>query len=65
MGEPRYSWTQPCCDDCWDERNPDRPSPRRGQGTAEICCHCAGMTFSGIYVRVDPETVLRPTLTRG
>ena len=23
-----YSWTQPCCDDCRDERNPGRLSHR-------------------------------------
>lgn len=59
--EERLSWTQPCCDDCWDGANPDRLSPRRGQGDSEICCHCGLETRSGIYIRVDPSTVPHPT----
>jgi hypothetical protein len=43
------SWTQAVCDDCWDERNPDRLSPRRGSGYHETCCWCGGNTRSGIY----------------
>jgi hypothetical protein len=57
----RYSWTQPICDDCWDEDHPDKPSPRRGAGHAENCCKCEITTQSGIYIRVDPETVPHPT----
>ena len=59
----RFSWTQPCCDDCWDRDNPDRLSPRRGQGAPEICCHCGLETRSGIYIRIDPTTVAHPTRT--
>jgi hypothetical protein len=54
------SWTQAVCDDCWDERNPDRLSPRRGSGYHETCCWCGGNTRSGIYVREDPATVPFP-----
>jgi len=61
---PRYSFTQPVCDECWDLRYPDRPSPRLGQGPQERCCDCTTLTSSGIYIRVDPSTVPHPTLTK-
>lgn len=58
------SWTQPACDDCWDERNPDRPARRiiAGYRATEKCCYCGGATTSGIYVRENPDTVPHPTL---
>jgi len=62
---PRYSWTQPVCDDCWDIDHPATPSPRRGQGELEHCCKCAEPTRSGIYIRVDPASVKWPTMTKG
>lgn len=48
-------WTHPICDDCWDDENPTRPSPRRGEGDDENCCFCGLGTTSGIYVRKDPD----------
>ena len=56
-----FSWTQPTCDDCWDERHPTHPSPRRPTSMEETCCYCGELTLSGIYVRVDPRTVPHPT----
>lgn len=50
-------WTHVICDDDWDERNPDRPSPRRGAGPLEHCCYCGRHTASGIYVRDDPAAI--------
>lgn len=47
-------WTHAICDDCWDKKNPERPSPRRASGDREICCFCAMGTNSGIYIREDP-----------
>lgn len=49
-------WTQAICDDCWDNQNPERPSPRAGAGEAEQCFFCDKPTESGIYVRADPES---------
>jgi hypothetical protein len=60
----RFSWTQPICDDCWDAEHPASPSPRRGQGNPERCCKCGEPTASGIYIRVDPQTVDHPSVTR-
>lgn len=54
------SFTQPLCDDCWDEENASRPSPRMGMGETEQCCMCGEETRSGIYTRVDPKTVPYP-----
>jgi hypothetical protein len=53
-------FTQPLCDDCWDKKYPERPSPRKGQGDVEQCCMCGKMTLSGIYFRIDPKTVPYP-----
>ena len=51
-------WTQPVCEACWNERNPDRQAVRVVEtNEAEICCHCGDHTCAGIYVRVDPKTV--------
>lgn len=66
MSEPRYSWTQPICVTCWDERNPDRPAValRPGFAETETCVHCGAPHDSGIYVRVDPSTAAHPTRTK-
>lgn len=56
----RLSWTQPVCNDCWDEDHPDRPSPGLEAGDAESCCKCDYLTRSGIYVRIDPTSVPYP-----
>ena len=56
----RYSWTQPCCNACWDAAHPDRRPTRVLETEDEICCFCEIATRSGIYVRVDPETCRRP-----
>lgn len=55
------SWTQAICNDCWDERNPERKSPRKNTGMAEKCCWCGFGTCSGIYVREDPKVVPYPS----
>lgn len=60
----RYSWTQPCCDDCWDERNPDRPSLRLRIRESEQCVYCGLFSQSGIYVRIDPEDAPFPSLKK-
>lgn len=64
--EPRFSWTQPCCAPCWDERNPDRPAVTLNGPYAvwEECVYCGDTTNSGIYVREDPATAFHPTLVR-
>jgi hypothetical protein len=61
---PRYSWTQPCCDDCWDREHPHNLSPRLGRGDVEVCVHCGKTTASGIYIRIDPGTAPHPSLTK-
>lgn len=58
----RLSWTQPICDTCWWDRNPDRKPVRLADGYAhrERCAFCGEQTMSGIYVRQDPTTVPHP-----
>jgi len=62
----RYSWTQPCCTACWNERNPDRQAVALIEGVreAEVCVHCGGPTRSGIYVRIDPNEADYPTMVK-
>lgn len=62
----RYSFTQPQCRACWIDDNPNRqpvallPEERDD----EICCTCGEPTDDGIYIRVDPQTVPHPTITK-
>jgi len=59
----RYSWTQPCCAWCFEERNPGRqPTVLKDEyREREICVHCGKPTGEGIYVRTDPKTAAHPT----
>ena len=61
--DKRFSWTQPCCVDCWNERNPGRRAHTLNgeHGFQEVCVYCGSPTRSGIYVRVDPKEVPHPT----
>jgi hypothetical protein len=43
------------CDDCWDRRRPDRPSPRTGNAAPKFCHTCAALTCSGILLKLDFE----------
>lgn len=61
---PRYSWTQPCCEECWAERNPNREPTRLRVAELEACVYCGHNVRSGIYVRVNPATVPHPTLEK-
>lgn len=60
----RYSFTQPICNDDWEEQNPDRDPTRLTEPNEEVCCFCGALTKSGIYIRVDPTTVQHPTITK-
>lgn len=60
------SFTQPICDSCWPPfsagmsgviKEPVRLKVRE----EERCCFCNWWTESGIYVRVDPQSVPHPT----
>lgn len=61
----KYSRTQPCCKDCWNERNPERQTlePFVGNGPDETCVYCGKPTNSGIYIRIDPAAAPHPSLT--
>lgn len=59
------NYTQPLCHGCWDQQRPDQPSDRsKNTGPTETCCECGETTTSGIYVRVDPDTVPHPSEAR-
>ena len=66
----RYRWTQPCCEECWDERSRIGGDPGR-EGVVlthgvelETCVYCGTPTFSGLYVRIDPAEAPYPSLTK-
>ena len=58
--EEGLSWTQPCCDDCWDLHNRDRTPITVSVPEPERCAWCGEVTVSGIYVRANPNHVLYP-----
>ena len=49
------AWTHTICRPCWDKLNPDREPVRVKNAQTEPCCYCGNETFSGIYVRKDPD----------
>jgi len=54
-------WTQPCCDKCWDTFYENLEPLRMEEIKLEHCCFCGRDTYSGIYVRIDPDVVPYPT----
>ncbi len=58
---PRWSWTQPQCEPCWDIANPDRHPSRLIAAEPETCVTCGEPTSSGIYIRTDPASAPYPT----
>jgi hypothetical protein len=59
--ETRFSWTQPICAPCYVKRHPGREPVHVLQTPSEVCCDCGAATRDGIYVRVDPTSVMYPT----
>lgn len=62
----RYSWTQPCCVSCWNERNPDRQAAqiKEPYRVREICVYCGNGAEGGIYIRIDPQEAPHPALEK-
>lgn len=56
-----YSWTQPCCPDCYGRTSPGQAPATLNDRVGETCCYCGHLTGAGIYVRVDPAAVPHPT----
>lgn len=56
------SWNQSCCELCWKQRDPDRDPVRLKEEyrQGEQCSYCGEITWSGIYVRDNPENVPHP-----
>ena len=59
-----FSWTQPCCFDCYAKRYPGRQPVRLKVAEKETCVDCGEETEDGIYIRVDPEHAAHPTLPK-
>lgn len=55
------TWNQPLCWICWEWRNPHRSPKRRRSNEAASCCLCSAVTYSGIWVLLDPASVRYPT----
>lgn len=60
----KFSFTQPICATCYEEREPHRTPVKMRFAETETCCVCGNLTSEGIYYRVDPTTVLHPTRTK-
>lgn len=58
----KWSWTQPMCDTCWNERSNGQTALRSPVRNTERCACCNQQTQGGIYVRLDPSTVPHPSL---
>lgn len=56
------SWTQPICDNCWENQRPGQEPTRIKPEYAEqeVCAFCGYHHRSGIYVRADPTIVPFP-----
>lgn len=49
-------WNHPMCDACWTDRMGDRVPVRfTVLSRSEACCFCGEASWSGIYVREDPD----------
>lgn len=60
-----FSWTQPCCENCWQREHSGLPNAiAEEHREPEICVFCGTSTMSGIYVRSDPSTASFPTRTK-
>lgn len=65
MAKTKWSWTQPCCSECWVGM-----TVKIGKHAAALanafCCYCrADITGgSGYLVRVNPGSVPYPTMKR-
>jgi hypothetical protein len=55
---------QPLCPSCWRIREGTREPPRPDGAQPEICSQCGRLTTSGIYLRIDPDSVRYPRLGR-
>lgn len=56
------NWTQPMCSEDYARLYPGR-RPYQVIGDyreSETCCMCGQITWSGIFVRIDPRTVPHP-----
>src|SRR5262252_6463485 len=60
----KYSWTQPICEACWEERHHGLPAGRLKHPSAETCVWCGQRTMDGIYIRVDPSTAPHPSIRK-
>jgi hypothetical protein len=58
-----YSFTQPICLDCWDDRYPNRVAHTLKEAVREDerCAVCGLDTRHGIYFRHDPRELDFPT----
>jgi hypothetical protein len=62
-----YRWTQPSCQECFNEHHPGISNPPRiveDARESEQCCYCGVQNFDGLYVCVDPTEVPYPSLLK-
>jgi hypothetical protein len=61
-----FSWTQPCCSECWVGLKLKTGRPTDDHGTPFFCCYCRqGLDGDMRYlIRVNPGAVPYPTLRK-
>lgn len=56
-----FSWSQPCCQECWEKMRGDMTPCKVKDPPKETCVYCNRLTDLGIYIRIDPSTAPFPT----
>lgn len=59
-----FSWTQPCCNDCWEGIKLKTGRQIDDINEALSCCYCKAEMVGGYKVRVNPGTVPYPTIRK-
>jgi hypothetical protein len=54
--ETHNGWNHEICPECWNKRNPGSFPHQMIPADAGVCCFCGRVTWSGIYVREDPNS---------
>jgi hypothetical protein len=56
--ESHDGWNHEICPECWDKQHPGSFPHQVIPADAGVCCFCDKVTWSGIYVREDPNSPL-------
>lgn len=63
----KYSWTQPCCPDCWNSLKLKTGRADPSITSVAFCCFCKrqiGRAETIYMLRINPGTVPYPTIKK-